>query len=184
MTKYSHIKDDGFLDKLDIKVSRNRKIKMNKGLMAMELPSQVDPNFTVEDVVENLKEFAKVANKQYEEHCTRHGINPQEKYKPSKKAAHVGEGININGKFNIDIEQIKKDLVEQGKNDTSLLMGVIPEAVEKGNFERMYISVPGKVNLSFGVPVRSYYSNDSLLEILKEVGAMLEAPVEEDKEIF
>lgn len=150
MSNKSHIKNDGFLEKLDIKVSKDRKIKTNPGLMAMELPSSVDLNFTSEDVVEGLRNFAKVSRKQYEDHCIRHGIEP---------ITHMTQ-------------------------DISKLMGVIPEAIEKGNFERMYISVPGKVNLSFGVPVRSYYSDDSFLEILKEVVAMLEAPVEEDKEIF
>ncbi len=76
MNNTSHIIDDGFLDKLDIKVSRNNKVKTNKGLMAMELPSSVDSDFTVEDVVEGLREFAKVSRKQYEEYCIRHGIEP------------------------------------------------------------------------------------------------------------
>lgn len=150
MTNTSHIIDDGFLDKLDIKVSRNNKVKTNKGLMAMELPSSVDENFTVEDVVKSLREFSKASTKQYEEHCIRHGIEP---------TTHKAQ-------------------------DISKLSGVVPEAVEKGNFERMYISVPGKVNISFGVPVRLHYSDDSLVELLEEFLEMLKAPVEEDKEIF
>lgn len=77
MTEYSHIIDDGYLHELDIKVSKDCKIKTRPGLMAMELPSSVDSDFTVEDVVESLKKAAKASAKQYEDHCAKFGIDPK-----------------------------------------------------------------------------------------------------------
>lgn len=39
--------------------------------MAMEVPSRVDPNFTVEDVYNCLVEFAKISKKQLEDHLSK-----------------------------------------------------------------------------------------------------------------